>query len=160
MLTLDSVQRDSCSHQSCCQLATKAFHCMYHLLCTSGFPEVLHFFLYVHVGKHRFLAESTSLKSHRTVSSALFCPWCTVVIIFTSFLSVLCLFWCLQQLCTSHIMLLRDWHTNMTCVQKHTNLPGQYFIILRNSRCLNFSLSEGNSPLADTTTTIQSISSN
>lgn len=56
---------------NCCQLATKSLYCLYHLLCSSGFPEALHFF-FVCMWENRLLAESTSLKSHTTVNAALF----------------------------------------------------------------------------------------
>lgn len=56
---------------NCRQLATKSLYCLYHLLCSSGFPEALHFF-FVCMWENRLLAESTSLKSHTTVNAALF----------------------------------------------------------------------------------------
>lgn len=86
MLTLDFFQRCSCSHQSFCQCTTRASYCMHHLLCASGFPEALCFFFYVRLGKHKFLAQSTSLESHGTTS---WCLWCAIVIRFMSFAFVL-----------------------------------------------------------------------
>lgn len=141
MLTLDSGQRGSCSHQSCCQLPTNASHCMYHLLCASGFPLLLH--LAPYVGKHWSLAEKTSLSSHSTADAEQFLKCFCVSSVLSIYLSplvsdglnntsgILCF-------SGSYIsLLLRDCHSDVVCPHTATHYCfHRYFIILRVSEYL------------------------
>jgi len=129
-LTLDFVQRGSCSHQVCRQLTTIASHCMCHLLSASGFPKVLNFFLDVHEGKLRW---QSALLLNRTAHAAVTCFCLCLICFIVIYLSVgltSCLSSYLQQL-KQRVALEAVKQTGQLCTKRHRGVYiwlNQYFI--------------------------------